>query len=612
MKYQYKYTPEIILFIYLLVFLGFKAPNTLSGHMINGDGKGYYAYLPAIFIYKDLQFNFQEKIDYQYYPGNTTPPEDYRNPAGSKKVDKFFPGLAIIWLPFFLAAHILAILEVFPKDGYSLPYQYAIALSALLFLWLGARWLRKLLKESGSGDRTAAFITLMVTLGTNLLFYSAMEPSMPHVYSFALMTGFAWFTFKLFHDFRPKWFVKSLLALTLIVLIRPTNGLIVLLIPLFAGSLPALRNTISQLGRERKALVRGIVMALVLLTVPFILWHLQTGRFFVYSYGNEIFNFTTPRISDILFSFNRGWFIYTPMAFIALFGFIPLFLRNRPGFFLLILFMAAFVYVCSCWWLWTYNSQFGQRVFIDILFAVALLLLFLYQALEHTYFKNVLTGLLVILAALNLFQLYQQTRQVLPADSVTKSIYQDSFFSLVPVVRSYIPEECITSSKTLENDMEKDKGGIWMNPRTRTDKVFHQGHWSSRTDNFIPYSVGPETRFDSLFTTKNRVIRINSWVYAPIEIAGITLVVDFQLKGKSVSHNQVTLDRYIRSKSWTETGVAFYLPRTLPKNCTVKVYFYNPSACYQFYLDDLVINFLSLKDDPSCRKIDGVVAPNLR
>ena len=67
MKYQYKYTPEIILFIYLLVFLGFKAPNTLSGHMINGDGKGYYAYLPAIFIYKDLQFNFQEKIDYQYY-----------------------------------------------------------------------------------------------------------------------------------------------------------------------------------------------------------------------------------------------------------------------------------------------------------------------------------------------------------------------------------------------------------------------------------------------------------------------------------------------------------------------------------------------------------------
>ncbi len=598
------------MFVYLQVFLGFKAPNTLSGHMINDDGKGYYAYLPAIFIYKDMQFNFQEKIDYEYYTGVAPPPKDYRNPAGSKKVDKFFPGMAIIWLPFFLAAHILAILEVFPKDGYSLPYQYAIALSALLFLWLGARWLQKLLKQFGSGDRTAAFITLTVALGTNLLFYTAMEPAMPHIYSFALISGFAYFTFNLFHDFRPKWFVKSLLSLTLIVLIRPTNGLVVLLIPFFAGSVPAFRHSISLVVKERKALIRGIIQALVLLMIPFVLWYLQTGRLFVYSYGNEKFNFLSPQLADILFSFNRGWFVYTPVAFVALFGFIPLLLYSRSRFFLMALFLGAFIYISSCWWLWGYNSQFGQHVFIDILFATALLLLFLYQALENTIFKSVLSGILVILIALNLFQFYQQTRQVLPAGLVTKSIYEASFFSLVPVVRSYIPDECITSSKTLENDMERDKGGIWMNPRTRTDKVFHQGHWSSRTDNIIPYSIGPETRFDSLFTTKNRVIRINSWVFAPIEIAGITMVVDFQLKGKSISHNQVTLDRFIRPKSWTHTGVAFYVPRTLPKNCTVKIYFYNPSACYQFFIDDLVIDFLSLKDDPACRKIDGVVVTN--
>ncbi|HEX7413098.1 MAG TPA: hypothetical protein VF411_03550, partial [Bacteroidia bacterium] len=30
-------------------------------HCIDGDGKGYYAYLPAAFIYHDLTFSFFEK-----------------------------------------------------------------------------------------------------------------------------------------------------------------------------------------------------------------------------------------------------------------------------------------------------------------------------------------------------------------------------------------------------------------------------------------------------------------------------------------------------------------------------------------------------------------------
>ena len=66
MKYFYKHTPEIILLVYILFFLGFKAPEKSWDRVINSDGKGYYAYLPAIFIYHDLQFKFVEGYEAQY------------------------------------------------------------------------------------------------------------------------------------------------------------------------------------------------------------------------------------------------------------------------------------------------------------------------------------------------------------------------------------------------------------------------------------------------------------------------------------------------------------------------------------------------------------------
>lgn len=55
--------------------------------IIESDGKGYYAYLPAIFIYNDLNFGFFDKIEkekyydeFRYY--------DYRSGANGKIINK--------------------------------------------------------------------------------------------------------------------------------------------------------------------------------------------------------------------------------------------------------------------------------------------------------------------------------------------------------------------------------------------------------------------------------------------------------------------------------------------------------------------------------------------
>ena len=609
MKYVYRFTPGIIVLFYILLFIGFKSPERTWDRIINSDGKGYYAYLPAIFIYHDLEFKFVEQYENQYYPLNRSVFKEFRQDEGNRVVNKYFPGMAILWLPFFLLGHIMAWLEVFPRDGYSLPYQYSIAFSAFLFLWLGAKWLMQLLKSFGSGERIAAFITLVITLGTNMIFFTVIEPSMTHVYSFALITGFMLTTYNFFHRYQPRWFVRSLLLFTLIFLIRPTNGIIILLIPFLAGSLETIRSAFRQVFMDKKTLLRGIIQALILLLIPVVLWYLQTGQPFVYTYGEEKLDFFHPHILDILFSFNRGWFIYTPIALFSLIGFIGLFRANRFRFYWLLGFFMIFVYVVSCWWVWYYASKCGQRVFVDIYAVVALLILFLYQITGSSGWRKALTIGLVVLIGLNLIQFYQHAKWIFPPYNITGEIYRDSFFSLSRKAKVYIPNEGIVAIKTLENDLEKEMGTVWMNEATRNDTVFHQGRWSSKIDFKIPYSIGLDTKTDSLFSTPNRLIRIQAWVFSPKETTEATLVTDYQNKGKSLSYNQFILDYFVPANKWTSVEVAFYVPRNMPDSGSVKIYFYNPAPIYKLYVDDLKIDFISLKNEPDYMKIEGALLP---
>jgi hypothetical protein len=157
--------------------------------------------------------------------------------------------------------------------------------------------------------------------------------------------------------------------------------------------------------------------------------------------------------------------------------------------------------------------------------------------------------------------------------------------------------------------MEQEYGASWMNPRTRNDTVFYSGKWSSKSNRMIPYTIGLETRIDTLFTTKNRLIRIDAITFSPKEVPDATLVVDYQLNGKSLSYNQFILEKYVRPNQWTPVSVAFYVPANFPDQGTVKVYFYNPSPLYNFYIDDLNIDFISLKEEADYRKIEGVLLP---
>jgi hypothetical protein len=314
-------------------------------------------------------------------------------------------------------------------------------------------------------------------------------------------------------------------------------------------------------------------------------------------------------MASILFSFNRGWFIYTPVAFVSLFGFFGLYRENRFRFYWLLTFLLVFIYVVSCWWVWNYASKCGQRVFIDIYAVVAILMLYLFRQFNKPGGRSLLTGGLILLIALNLVQFWQHARWIFPPSNISAGIYFDSFFSFSKKAHIYVPEDGIVKQTVFQNDMESDRGAEWMNPRTRTDSLAHGGRWSSKVNRIIPYSVGLESDVEKGFSTPNRIVHVKAWVFDRSDDPKASLVADFQHNGQSVSYNQFLLKEFAKKDKWTTIEAAFYVPRYLPENATVKVYFYNPSRQHDLFIDDLEIKFLSMKDDPAYQKVEGVLLP---
>ncbi len=102
---------------------------------------------------------------------------------------------------------------------------------------------------------------------------------------------------------------------------------------------------------------------------------MQSGSWVVWSYAGEGFYFTRPAIAGVLFSYDKGWFIYTPVAFISMIGFFPLWKVNRSATISIGLTLTAAIYFTAAWWCWDYANSFGMRPMIDFYALVAVCLL---------------------------------------------------------------------------------------------------------------------------------------------------------------------------------------------------------------------------------------------
>lgn len=590
------YAPEAILFIYVILFFIVKNPGHPYDRVIISDGKAYYGYLTGFFIYQDLSYRFVEDYESKYYPDHHSIFKEFRFTFRGETVNKGFPGLAFLLLPFFLIAHFLALISGLPADGYSLIYQYAMGFAALFYFWLGLKFTKKLLLAFGFNSKVTAGILVLIAFATNIIYYTLKEGMMTHVYNFWLVAAFLYYVKTYLRSGLVRHIAAAALLFGLIVSVRPTNGMFILLVPFVAGSFDAFTLLLKKIFTAPKTLLPVVAAGLVFPLLTMFIWYLHSGYWLVWSYGEEGFNFLEPNFFKILFSFNRGWFIYTPVAFLSLTGLFWLFRNERFRFWWAIAFLVIFVYVASSWWVWTYTSNFGQRTFIDTYPFIALMLGYTWQVIS---IKKVLRSfaivLSIVLIAINSLQFYQHYTYVFPPNALTFDIYKQVFWRLKPKPKVFYPEGYIVSSKVFYNDFEDDYG--WLNYGSVTGENSFEGEYASQTGISGNYSIGLHENIGTYLTTDYNRVRVSAMIYTDQRESSAILVIDLEADGKSLHYQAFAMDRFNRKNRWAYVEVATEIPDRSTGVNKLRVYFLNKDNEEQFFIDNLKVEVLSLKVD---------------
>ncbi len=359
--------------------------------VISSDGEGYYAYLEGGVVQGDL--------------AHVRTAEHHFAPAGDGRVIKYFCGTAVLEAPLVIIAHGFCLLTGVPADGRSLPYAIAIGASALLFLAFGLFRLRSVLEGLSFSDGAIAMALSIICFGTGLGYYAIMTPAMSHVYAFAML---AWGLDGALRAWRsPSAFNLSLLALAmaLLVLVRPTDAIAFIALPVVTLSHPrSFRNWSHEV--RPSALITALAVLIGVALLQPILWHAQCGQFLVQPYSGEGFLWIRPMLWSLLLGARKGLFFYWPLLLFALPGLVPLWRLSRFAASSLLLALFAAAYVIGCWWIWYYGYSYGARPFIDMLPLFTIPIALFFNGLSGRMRRG-LTAFVVPLLLLQCFQLWQ-------------------------------------------------------------------------------------------------------------------------------------------------------------------------------------------------------------
>jgi hypothetical protein len=411
-----------------LVFLVIGHAERLSAPGSRGllawDAAGYYAYLPAAFIYRDFSFSWSDQKA-------GIPRDQFVRPSGEYALNRYPLGPALLQAPFFLVAHALALNGPEPASGYSRPYRQALLIGAAFYGALGLMLLGLILCRWFPGY--AVMLTLVsLGLGTNLAYYAVQEGMMSHVYSFFLFALILWSGIRWREDGDRNMILLLALAGGLVAATRISNVLI-LMVPLLWGtgrgfSWQGLRADLFSPGW--RWIPAPLLFLLPLLPQMLYLREI-TGSYLFSTYGDEHFFWQDPLFGKVVLSFRKGWLVWSPLMVLGLAGWWRL--RHHPGFWALTLFVTVNLYVVSSWWCWWYGGGFGMRALIEssavMAFGMAAALTWLGQQRVRSY---VLAILLPWFLALNQLQMHQYGRGIIHWDSMTSQAYWAVFGHVHP------------------------------------------------------------------------------------------------------------------------------------------------------------------------------------
>jgi len=497
--------------------------TTVTDKEISWDILGYYLYLPATFIYDQPMLNdvaWLQKINAEKDLTGTL----YMVSTNDEGEPMYFflMGMSLLYLPFFLIGHALAGLSGFPADGFSMPYQYALVAGGIIYTIIGLIFLRKNLRHFFS-EVISAITMIIIVFGTNYIHHLTEKNLETVNMLFMLVNIILWNTIKWHENQKFRNLLAIGIGIALMALVKPSEVFVVL-IPLFwnVTSIETFKRKIALFWVKRKAVLAVIGICLLLVMPQIAYWYLKTGHLIYDSYKNpgvglDIFS---PHIINVLFSYRKGWLLYTPVMVFSLIGWFFLFKENRKIFLATASYFIISFYVISSWSEWWYGAAFSARPLITLYPILAICLGYFLLFLKNT---NLLIkigfGLVVLFFIfLNQFQWWQLKHYVLDPYRTTKEYYWATFLktsasdadkSLLMIYRDFRGKMELTNTEDYQKSVLTD------------DDFEEPGKNQIRTENsnsFYSFAEGQE--FYEIFVSPYRELtqKDHVWVRAIIDI----------------------------------------------------------------------------------------------
>jgi hypothetical protein len=388
--------------------------------MLVSDAVHYHSWLSSAIIKQDLSLSFLS-------PDSTYDTEYAHNLTDEGvAVFKMPPGVAMLQFPFFLVAHAISLATDQPADGYSNTYQLAIRFAGIFYFILALIFLQKVLRKRFEEAEVNLTIAVL-SLGSNLYYYAFMESGMSHVYTFFLFSILVW----IFNKEKIR-ALDALLIGTIagmLFLVRNSNVFLLLYFPLlqFVG-----KSVKSNFFTQSRLIITAAIPAAILVSLHIGYLHWATNQWMLSAYFGERFFWTQPEVLKFLFSFKKGWFVYSPLMLFVLPG-LWLMFRKREGEMLpLLITLLLSVYVFSAWWCWWYGGSFGMRAMIDLYALLALPIAHMMQWIVRQSFsiRQIAFRIILFGVMLNVFQTFQYQHAIIHWDGMSFKLYKSHFYKI--------------------------------------------------------------------------------------------------------------------------------------------------------------------------------------
>lgn len=572
----------------ICVILSVYRINTVDKREISWDIFGYYLPLPASFIHHDPLLKDTSWITAanDKYELSDTLYQLSSNDQG-EPIYVFLFGMALLYLPFFLLGHGAAHLFGFETDGFSMPYQYAMVLGGILYTIIGLIYLRKILLRFFS-EEIASLVLLLLVFGTNYIHHLTVKNLETVTVLFMFMTIIVWNSIRFSEEQKPRNLFAMAVSVTMAVLVKPSE-VFVFIVPLFWGvdSFVSFRKKIASFFSNKKALFLSLLVCFLLVVPQLAYWHTRTGHYVYDSYKNPGvgLDITSPHIWNVLFSYRKGWFVYTPLMLFAFWGAYFVYKEQRRIFWSILLYFIVAFYIICCWSYWFYGAAFSCRPVITAypLLGICLGYFLVFALRKGRVFKIVIALLFAFFVFLNQFQWWQLKNYILDPYRTTKAYYWATFLK---TSASEADRELLLVNRDFSGKM------IFDHPEKYTRSTLLQLDFSKENGpNYIRDSSGtsffrvlPEQEFclSQEFVFKELTSKDHAWIHASFDIRYDTAfsgplpsyVITMDYKGGVYGYFASELKSGVAAGSWQHQDFDYLTPEPRTLNDHLKSYFW--------------------------------------